>query len=163
MNQAVDDVSWDALQSLLCEGTDCPLGGQLLCGPAKVTHGNLIGGSLTVVTSLLGTTYEMRANGAIVVLEDVNEPTYKIERCLWQLIESGSLAGAVGLGFGELSGCGRGGWNRRRLQNAIREVVESLSIPVLWGLSIGHGRRNVAFRHGVRAVLDPALGISICG
>jgi muramoyltetrapeptide carboxypeptidase len=162
-DQAVDDVSWDALQTLLCEGTDCQLGGQLLCVPAKVTHGNLIGENLTVVAGLSGTSYAMRANGAIVVLEDVNEPTYKIERCLWRLIESSSLAGAVGLGFGELNGCGRGDGTVDRLQDAIREVVEPLSFPVLWGLSIGHGRRNVAFRHGVRAVLDPALGISICG
>jgi muramoyltetrapeptide carboxypeptidase len=105
----------------------------------------------------------MKANGAIVVLEDVNEPTYKIERSLWQLIESGGLAGAVGIGFGELKGCGRNDENADSLKDAIRETVEPLSVPVLWGLPIGHGPRNVAFRHGVAATLDPSLGISTCG
>ena len=105
----------------------------------------------------------MKADGAIVVLEDVNEPTYKIERYLWQLIESKSLRGAVGIAFGELKGCGRNDENGDHLKDAIQEMVEPLSIPVLWGLPIGHGRRNVAFRHGVAATLDPALGISIGG
>jgi muramoyltetrapeptide carboxypeptidase len=160
-DQSADDFSWDALRSLLCEGKDCLLPGRLLCGPAKVIHGNLIGGNLTVIASLSGTRYALRADSAIVVLEDVNEPTYKIERCLWQLIESGALAGAVGLGFGELKGCGRGDELDDWLKNAVREIVEPLSIPVLWGLPIGHGRRNVAFRHGAVANLDPELGISI--
>jgi muramoyltetrapeptide carboxypeptidase len=97
------------------------------------------------------------------VLEDVNDPTYKIERYLWQLIESGGLVGAVGLGFGELKGCGRSDESVHDLQNAVREMVEPLSIPVLWGLPIAHGHRNIAFRHGIAATLDPSLGISVVG
>jgi muramoyltetrapeptide carboxypeptidase len=160
--QSADEFSWEALRSLLCGGMDSPLTGQLLCGPAAVVRGNLIGGNLTVIASLAGTRRAMKADGAIVVLEDVNEPTYKIERCLWQLIESGALAGAAGIGFGELKGSGRNDENPDYLKDAIREMMEPLSIPVLWGLPIGHGRRNVAFRHGVAATLDPAQGISAC-
>jgi len=162
-DESVDEFSWDALRSLLCEGRDTPLTGQLLCGPAEVVRGNLIGGNLTVIASLAGTKHAMRADSAIVVLEDVNEPTYKIERYLWQLIESNCLSGAVGIGFGELQGCGRNDENPDYLKEAVREMMEPLSIPVLWGLPIGHGRRNVAFRHGVVATLDPSLGITACG
>ena len=162
-DESVDEFSWDALRSLLCEGRDTPLTGQLLCGPAEIVRGNLIGGNLTVIASLAGTKHAMKADGAIVVLEDVNEPTYKIERYLWQLIESNSLSGAVGIGFGELKGCGRNDENPDYLTEAVREMVEPLSIPVLWGLPIGHGRTNVAFRHGVAATLDPSLGITACG
>ena len=162
-DESVDEYSWDALRSLLCEGRDTPLTGQLLCGPAEVVHGNLIGGNLTVIASLAGTKHAMKADGAIVVLEDVNEPTYKIERYLWQLIESNCLSGAVGIGFGELKGCGRNDENPDYLKEAVREMMEPLSIPVLWGLPIGHGRRNVAFRHGVAATLDPSLGITAGG
>ena len=162
-DESADEFSWDALRSLLCEGRDTPLTGRLLCGPAEVVRGNLIGGNLTVIASLAGTKHAMKADGAIVVLEDVNEPTYKIERYLWQLIESNSLRGAVGIGFGELKGCGRNDENPDYLKDAITEIMEPLSIPVLWGLPIGHGRRNVAFRHGVAATLDPSLGITACG
>jgi muramoyltetrapeptide carboxypeptidase len=160
-DESVDGFSWDALRSLLCEGRDTPLTGQLLCGPAEVVHGHLIGGNLTVIASLAGTKHAMKADGAIVVLEDVNEPTYKIERYLWQLIESNCLSGAVGIGLGELKGCGRNDESPDYLKEAVRETMERLSIPVLWGLPIGHGRRNVAFRHGVAATLDPSSGISI--
>jgi muramoyltetrapeptide carboxypeptidase len=162
-DQAVDEFSWNALRSLLCEGSDATLTGQLLCGPAQVARGNLIGGNLTVIASLAGTRYAMKADGAIVVLEDINEPTYKIERCLWQLIESGGLTGAVGIGFGELKGCGRNDENADWLKNAVQEMVEPLSVPVLWDLPIGHGKRNVAFRHGVAATLDPGVGIAVPG
>src|ERR1700751_2788863 len=161
--QSADEFSWEALRSLLCEGMDSPLTGQLLCGPAAVVRGNLMGGNLTVIASLAGTRRAMKADGAIVVLEDVNEPTYKIERCLWQLIESDSLSGAVGIGFGELKGCGRNDESPDYLKEAVQEMMEPLSIPVLWGLPIGHGRRNVAFRHGAAANLDPSLGITACG
>jgi muramoyltetrapeptide carboxypeptidase len=160
-DQSADELSWGALRSLLSEGRDSLLAGQLFCGPGKVVHGNLIGGNLTVIANLAGTKHAMKADSAIVVLEDVNEPTYKVERCLWQLIESGGLTGAVGIGFGELKGCGRNDESGDHLKDAIREIVEPLSIPVLWDLPIGHGRRNVAFRHGANANLDPALGIRV--
>jgi muramoyltetrapeptide carboxypeptidase len=161
-DQSVDQFSWDAIRSLLSEHKDSTLTGKLLCGPAETVQGNLIGGNLTVIASLAGTKHSMKANGAIVVLEDVNEPTYKIERCLWQLNESNSLNGAVGIGFGELKGCGRNDENPDYLKDAVREIMEPLCIPVLWGLPIGHGRTNVAFRHGVAATLDPAVGIAAC-
>ena len=161
-DESADEFSWDALRSLLCEGRDTSLTGQLLCGPAEAVCGNLIGGNLTVIASLAGTKHAMKADGAIVVLEDVNEPTYKIERYLWQLIESNCLNGAVGIGFGELKGCGRNDESPDYLKEAVREMMEPLSIPILWGLPIGHGRRNVVFRHGVAATLEPALGITAC-
>lgn len=161
-DESADEFSWEALRSLLSEGRDSLLTGQRLCGPAEVVRGKLVGGNLTVIASLAGTKHAMKADGAIVVLEDVNEPTYKIERYLWQLIESNSLRGAVGIGFGELKGCGRHDENPDYLKDAVREMLEPLSIPVLWGLPIGHGRRNVAFRHSVAATLDPSQGISIC-
>ena len=160
-DQSADEFSWNALRSLLCEGRDSLLAGQLLCGPAEIVRGNLIGGNLTVIASLAGTKYVMKGEGAIVVLEDVNEPTYKIERCLWQLIESGGLTKVVGIGFGELIGCGRYDDNADWLKNAIREMMEPLSVPVLWDLPIGHGKRNVAFRHGAAAKLDPNAGILV--
>jgi muramoyltetrapeptide carboxypeptidase len=162
-DDSADEVSWDALRSLLCEGKNTALTGQLLCGPAEVVRGNLIGGNLTVIASLAGTKHAMKADGAIVVLEDVNEPTYKIERYLWQLIESNCLSGAVGVGFGELKGCGRTDENPDYLKEAVQEMMEPLSIPVVWGLPVGHGRRNIAFRHGAAATLDPSSGITAGG
>jgi muramoyltetrapeptide carboxypeptidase len=158
-DQFVDDFSWEALRSLLCEGRDTVLPGQLLCGPAKAASGSLIGGNLTVIASLTGTKHAMRADGAIVVLEDVNEPAYKIERCLWQIIESGGLERATGVGLGEFTGCNRESASAHNLESAFREMLEPLSIPVLWGLPIGHGRMNIAFRHGAAACLDPGRGI----
>jgi muramoyltetrapeptide carboxypeptidase len=160
-DQFVDEYSWDALRSLLCEGRDTMLPGRWLCGPTEVESGSLIGGNLTVIASLVGTKHAMRAHGSIVVLEDVNEPTYRIERSLWQIIDSGGLVGAAALGFGEFAGCDGESAGAHHLESAIREMVEPLSIPVLCDLPIGHGRRNVAFRHGVAAHLDPSRGIYI--
>src|ERR1700747_695641 len=58
--QSADEFSWEALRPLLREGMDSPLTGQLLCGPAAVVRGNLIGGNLTVIASLAGTRRAMK-------------------------------------------------------------------------------------------------------
>jgi muramoyltetrapeptide carboxypeptidase len=62
--------------------------------------GPLEGGNLALICALLGTPYAARLDGAILVIEDVNEPLYRIDRMLRQLILSGALANVAGLVFG---------------------------------------------------------------
>src|SRR5438270_482364 len=62
--------------------------------------GPLEGGNLALICSLLGTPFAPRFDGAILVLEDVNEPLYRIDRMLRQLVLSGALARVAGLCFG---------------------------------------------------------------
>lgn len=100
--------------------------------------GPLFGGTMTPLVSSLGTPYAFNPpGGTILFLEDVNERPYRIDRMLTQLRQSGILARAAGLVFGEMRGCDdhRGG-------ASVRDVIHALAAdcagPVLMGFPSGH-------------------------
>jgi len=65
--------------------------------------GRLVGGSLTLVTASLGTSWEVDTRGAILLLEDVGERPYRIDRMLQQLLGAGKVARVAGVGIGDFS------------------------------------------------------------
>ena len=79
--------SWQSLLKLLQTGTiDTPL--SLTPISYGTVEGRLIGGNLSVIASLVGTPYALQGKDAILVLEDINEPSYKVDRMLNQLWQS---------------------------------------------------------------------------
>ncbi|MCP9798533.1 LD-carboxypeptidase, partial [Cyanobium sp. Lug-B] len=126
-------------------------------------EGPLLAANLTVATHLLGTPHLPDLDGAILILEDVGEAPYRIERMLthWRLC--GALQRLGGLGFGSFEGCDdptdpEGDANRFSLEQVLRERTADLGIPVLAGLPVGHGDVNAALPLGVRARLDADRG-----
>lgn len=67
--------------------------------------GKLIGGNLSVITSLCGTPYELKGENSILFLEDIGEDAYAIDRMLRQLWQNGLLKDIKGLIFGNFSHC----------------------------------------------------------
>jgi len=127
-------------------------------------EGPLLVANLTVATHLLGTPHMPPLAGAILVLEDVGEAPYRIERMLthWRLC--GALQQLAGLAFGSFSGCDDDGEARpaeRRfsLEQVLRERSGDLGIPVVTGLPVGHVAGNAALPLGVRAHLDGDHGV----
>ncbi|MCP9932351.1 LD-carboxypeptidase [Cyanobium sp. Candia 9D4] len=126
-------------------------------------EGPLLAANLTVATHLLGTPHLPDLDGAILILEDVGEAPYRIERMLthWRLC--GALQRLGGLGFGSFEGCDdptdpEGDGTRFSLEQVLRERTADLGIPVLAGLPVGHGDVNAALPLGVRARLDADRG-----
>ena len=126
-------------------------------------EGPLLAANLTVATHLLGTPHLPDLDGAILVLEDVGEAPYRIERMLthWRLC--GALQRLGGIGFGSFEGCDDpqdtdGETPRFSLEQVLRERTADLGIPVLAGLPVGHGTVNAALPLGVRARLDGDRG-----
>ncbi len=126
-------------------------------------EGPLLAANLTVATHLLGTPHLPELDGAILILEDVGEAPYRIERMLthWRLC--GALQRLGGIGFGSFEGCGdptdpEGDGCRFTLEQVLRERTADLGIPVLAGLPVGHGDVNAALPLGVRARLDGNTG-----
>ncbi len=107
---------------------------------AGVARGTLVGGNLALVASLCGTPYAPVLDGAILVLEDVNEAVYRIDRMLVQLRLSGMLARCAALLLGAFTNApeeeGTGG--SRALADVFHETAERLRVPVLAGIPIGH-------------------------
>lgn len=126
---------------------------------AGVSSGMLVGGNLSLLTSLMGTDFELPWDGAILALEDVGEPGYRLDRALTQLGLSGRLGRINGLVLGKLARCALGEPESRRL---LAERLLSLTpegCPVVVGLPFGHVRRNFAFPIGKIVTLDTPRGV----
>ena len=146
--------SLDALRALLLDGRPTPLPGRHLAGPRVAVRGPVVGGNLAVLASLCGTPWALRARGAIVVLEEVNEAPYRLDRLAWQLREAGCLDGVAGIAIGRLLGCeppDGAGWSA---EDVLAEAFADLGVPVVGGLPVGHGPDNLPFVEGLPGVLD---------
>jgi muramoyltetrapeptide carboxypeptidase len=112
--------------------------------------GVLAGGNLTTLCHLVGTPYSPNFRGKIVLLEDVGEMTYRIDRMLTQMKLAGCFNGIAGLILGAFKKCGQ--------LNEIVEIFDNIfhdtDIPILAGFDIGHGKTNLTVPMGLVATLD---------
>jgi muramoyltetrapeptide carboxypeptidase len=148
-----DAASLDSLRALLEGRPRAPMAIQHLAGPRGERRGRLVGGNLAVLASLCGTPWAMRAEGAVVVLEDTNEAPYRVDRLLTQLLQSRALRGAEAILFGELDGSEPPAGATWTLWELIAERLGGLGIPVYRGLPIGHLSQNHALELGREARL----------
>ncbi|MFL5542210.1 MAG: LD-carboxypeptidase [Longimicrobiaceae bacterium] len=126
---------------------------------AGVAEGPLVGGNLSLVASTLGTPYAVRAEGALLFLEEVGEAAYRVDRLLSQLRLAGVLQSAAGVVVGAITEIPDEGEEH---VPAIREVLADrlgdLGIPVAYGFPFGHVDDNWTLPVGVRARLDAGAG-----
>lgn len=146
----------DALAGRL-DGVSFPLSGWLREGEAE---GPLLGGCLSLLTSVQGTGWAPRLDGAILFWEDVGEPLYRLDRMLTHLDLSGNLTAIRGMVIGHCrpsdspSASGSGdGWIGQ-----LSEVFERYPWPVAYGLPAGHEAPNLTLPLGLPARLDPKRG-----
>jgi muramoyltetrapeptide carboxypeptidase len=117
--------------------------------------GRLAGGNLALVASLCGTPWAGDFRGAIVVLEDINEATYRIDRMLTQLRLAGAFRGCVGLAIGQFTDCPESTADGARpLSSIVTELAETLQVPTLLGVPVGHIADQWTLPLGARATLD---------
>ncbi len=116
----------------------------------------LIGGCLSMVAHQLGTPYMPELNGAILFLEDVGEPPYKIDRYLAQLKQAGIFDEIAGLILGQFLDCEDDNPTRKqvKLETILQDYFKEATYPVVFGFPYGHGMRKFTMPIGVKAVLD---------
>ncbi|HEX9065603.1 MAG TPA: LD-carboxypeptidase [Streptosporangiaceae bacterium] len=112
--------------------------------------GVTMGGCLTLLTSSLGTDTSWPAAGGILLLEEVEEADYRIDRMLTQLRRSGYLDGVAAIIAGTFTGCGE----PAAIEEILRERLGDLGVPLLARANIGHGGYFQTFPIGVAATLD---------
>ena len=115
-------------------------------------RGVLTGGCLSVITALLGTPHEPDFRGALLFLEDVGEPAYRLDRMLTQWIQSGRLSKIAGIVVGKMAPAR--GETEEELRRVFHAAGTALSVPVWYGFPAGHVGRNVALPFGVKARVD---------
>jgi muramoyltetrapeptide carboxypeptidase len=151
----VDAASLEATRTFLQTGRPVILSGEHLAGPALEVEGPVVGGNLCVLASLAGTPHALDARGCILVLEEVNEAPYKLDRLLTQLILSGGLDGVRGVALGSITGAWMPPGADWTAQDVVVELLRPLGLPVIGGLPVGHGPRNHPWPVGARGRLGP--------
>ncbi|WP_067131643.1 S66 peptidase family protein [Microtetraspora malaysiensis] len=119
----------------------------LLQGRAE---GPLGGGNLSLLAALCGTPYSFRADGHIVLLEDVGEVPYRIDRMLTQLLQAGVLDGAAGFALGSWTRCG----DPDEVLDVVAGRLAPLGVPIVAGLPIGHGSPQFSVWMEADGVID---------
>jgi muramoyltetrapeptide carboxypeptidase len=118
-----------------------------------VAEGRLLGGNLSVLTRLLGTPYLPSLKGAVLLLEDVGERPYRLDRMWTHLVLAGALDGVAGIVFGEFTGCEEKDAPYSSA-DVLDELAQALGVPCASGFPIGHGDINVPVPLGARVRLD---------
>jgi muramoyltetrapeptide carboxypeptidase len=124
--------------------------------PGPVATGTFLGGNLCLLTSSIGTPDGPDLDGAILLLEEVDEEPYKVDRMLTHLRRAGLLKGLAGIALGQFTRCADG-WPVT-IADVLTERLSDLGVPVLGGLPVGHGYGQVTVPMGVPATLDVAAG-----
>jgi muramoyltetrapeptide carboxypeptidase len=115
-----------------------------------LARGVTTGGTLCLLASSLGTGTSRPARGGLLLLEDVNEEDYRIDRMLTQLRRSGYLDGVAGIVAGTFTGCGP----TEVIQDILAERLGSLDVPMIAWANVGHGGLFQTFPYGIAAELD---------
>ena len=128
-------------------------------GPDLDARGVLWGGNLALVAAMVGTPYLPRVRGGILFLEDVNEPAYRIERLLYQLLQAGVLARCRAVLLGDFSPVpAQPNDNGFDLAQAIAQLRRVVAVPILTGLPFGHVPRKLTLPVGATARLQARVG-----
>ena len=114
--------------------------------------GRLHAGNLATYMSLCGSAATPRFGGRIVVLEDVNERGYQVDRYLFTLLQSSAFARARAVVFGQFLG-GEEADGKSRVNDALRAFAARVRCPVFMGLPVGHGRRLAPLTVGAPATI----------
>jgi muramoyltetrapeptide carboxypeptidase len=132
-----------------------PLAGTPFVG--GVAEGPLLGGNMSLLTRLLGTPWLPDLTGAVLLLEDVGEQPYRIDRMWTHLRLAGVLDRLAGVALGDFTDCEAPG-----VEFTLRDVIEALAreagLPCVGGFPMGHGAVNVPVPLGTRVRLDGGAG-----
>lgn len=118
-----------------------------------MAQGKIVGGNLAVLTSTMGTPYEIDTKGKILFIEDIDEEVYRIDRMLNQLRLSGKLSQCSGIIVGEFLELNRVE-DTLTLEEVIEDIITPLKIPTVSGLRCGHGPYKTTIPIGTEVSLD---------
>lgn len=124
-------------------------------GPACRESGTLWGGNLAMLVSLIGTPWLPNIDGGILVLEDINEHPFRVERMLLSLHHAGILNRQKAIVFGSFSNSAPNDYDAGyTLQSMIDYLRTQIAVPLVSGLDFGHEARTVTLPLGAQATLN---------
>ena len=119
--------------------------------------GVVTGGCLSNLVSLIGTHFFPKVEGRILLLEDLNERPYKLDRMLWQMDQQGVFGRIKALILGEFPGCFLDESEKSDFLFRVRSLTEKRGIPVLFDLPFGHSMDCHVLPLGVKVEIATAV------
>lgn len=113
-------------------------------------EGILLGGNLSIICSLCGTSFLPSLKNTILFVEERGESLYRIDRMLTQLLLTNILKELSAIIIGQIDDCGE----EDAIEAIFEERLSGLKIPIISGLPVGHGEENISLPLGLPALLD---------
>ena len=122
-----------------------------------MASGEVVGGNLSVLYSLLASPSDLNTTGKILLIEDLDEHLYHVDRMMQALKRSGKLDNLAGLIVGTMDDM-----HNKDAENPFGQTAEEIidsccagfSYPICYNFPVGHGADNVAVKMGARASLS---------
>lgn len=116
--------------------------------------GELIGGNISVLDSMIGSQYEPDFADRIVYLEEIDEKTYRVDKMLVHLLQATNLKKAAGIIMGVFHNCNINDEPRLTLREALTDLLKPLAMPCSYGMSFGHIDTIVTIPTGIKARMN---------
>ncbi|MEU5866739.1 MULTISPECIES: LD-carboxypeptidase [unclassified Nonomuraea] len=143
--QGPEPSSWESLWAALA-GERATVRGDRVLVPGRA-EGVLTGGNLSLLASMCGTRYQPSFDGRLVLLEDIGEEPYRIDRMVTQLLQAGAFDGVRGIVLGSWVDCGDP-------YPVLVDRLAPLGVPVVAGLPVGHGSPQMSVWLGELGAID---------
>ena len=132
---------------------------------AKLTHlnsnreckGQVIGGNLSILISLLGTKWQPKLKGKILFIEEIDEAPYRVHRAFLQLSQAGFFKDVSGVLLGEFTNCIHPKGLGPTIDDVFRDIFGRFKVPVAKGLPCGHGKANLPLPFAEAVVSGPSI------
>ncbi len=151
-----DNMTKDSLLSMITSGEkpEIAMESGITIQPGSAS-GPVLGGNLNTLCHLLGTRFQPDFKGCILFLEDRGEAPYRVDRMLSQMKLAGCFNRLAGFILGTFEDCG----NTDDIIRIAGDIFKDDKIPILAGLEVGHGKRNLAIPTGLNATLNADLKV----
>jgi muramoyltetrapeptide carboxypeptidase len=116
-------------------------------------EGVLVGGCLSIIATSIGTPYEIKTEGKILLLEDHGEDPYRIDRMLTHLKQANKLQSLAGLLLGEFRNCDPPE-RSYTARDTLQEILVKLDVPIIANFPAGHGEDNWAIPLGAKVKIN---------
>ena len=113
--------------------------------------GELTGGNISVIASMIGSAFEPDFENKLVFLEEIEEKTYRVDKMLVHMLQATNLKKAAGIVFGVFKECNINDEPRLTLKQAVNDLFKPLNIPVSYGFPFGHIDNILTLPIGIKA------------
>lgn len=161
INRYTEENFWRTVTSTKkIEKVILPEGEALLPLRKGKAEGEIIGGNLSLILSLLGTEYFPKMKDKILFIEDIDEAPYKVDRMLNQLTISGIVEKIGGILLGEFTDCVEKDSGKRTLtlDEVFNKYLGELPFPVIKNFPHGHRKANYTIPFGIKTKLNADKG-----